>query len=356
MHNSLKGLPKRVVIDANVLMDAAFVRDGAARISLAMLRKMGYSAVVDKNIEFEAIEKLRDYRTKYCPDVDLAKLFVNYISSDSVISLPAAPQVSNSSVNKMDIHVLSAAAHYGTWVLTGDLALNVELHNSGIEPRIPFDVITEGKSSTEGLSLDLFFHIVAPTRQRGLIFGRVNPGMWAGSTSATSHTVFEMENVGRILYNNQANEWVFKMRTGDSVKIKCPIQQGEEWAVCGSYDLSGNGDPGKITLRAGMHPSKSFAQTVKSTKALTSATAGKSTLGHTANGQHFWNGHFLSIVVGPQGIGRDSWKNLLAIPYGAPNPYDSDALSRVLKRLGSLNTQPSQIRLPTEHDLRNLKL
>lgn len=352
MHNSLNGLPKRVVIDANVLMDAAFVSNGAARKSLAMLQKLGYSPVVDENIESEAIEKLGEYRAKYCLKIDLAKEFIGYISSNKVIRLPAAPQVSSSSVNKHDIHVLSAAAHYGAWVLTGDLALHLQLRLHSIQTRVPFDVIMEAAPT---LTMENIIRIVAPTRESGMLFGRVVPGYWGGSKSSGHFTVCEMANVGRLFYDNATQEWVFDMPMGESVRVKCPLQHGEHWSVCGSYNLPGAGKPGKLSIRAGKHSADTFARSKTTTKIIASSTPGPSSFGSSVRNRDSWNGHLRCVVVGPQGMSNDSWKNIVAIPNSAPNPYDSGILERVLEQVGSLNLlHERMIRLPTEQDLRNL--
>lgn len=354
MHNSLNGLPKLVVVDANVLMDAAFVSNGAARISLAMLRKLGYSPVVDKNIESEAIEKLGEYRTKYCPNIDLAKEFIGYISSNKVISLPAAPQVSSSSVNEHDIHVLGAAAHYGAWVLTGDLALHVQLLPHSIQSRVPFDVIMEAAPT---LTVNNTIRIVSPTRESGMIFGRVVPGYWGGSKSSGYFTVCEVKNVGRLFYDNATEEWAFEMPIGEAVRVKCPLTQSDQWAVCGSYHLPGAGKPGRISVRAAKNSAETFARSMNTDKVITSATAGEGAFGHSVNGRDHWNGALSSVVVGPQGMGKDSWKNIVTIPNGAPNPYDSGMLERVLERVGSLNLlSVGIIRLPSEQDLWGLSL
>ncbi len=80
MHNSLEGLPTRVLIDTNVLLDAAFLTNGAARRSLTLLGQLGYSPVIDEMIELEAIRILEKYRKSFYPAFDLAKVLSDYIS------------------------------------------------------------------------------------------------------------------------------------------------------------------------------------------------------------------------------------------------------------------------------------
>ena len=357
MHNSLKGLPTRVLIDTNVLLDAAFVTDGAARRSLALLGQLGYFPVIDEMIELEAIRILNKYRKLFSLTFDVMEILSDFICFARILRLPPAKPISNTSVKSHDIHVVSAATQYDAWVLTGDLDLIVRLRADGKQPRLPFDVIMEASTTGgSGTSLDDIIRVVSPTRQSGMLFGRVMPGDWAGMGSVGSFTVCDMKNVGRLFYDTQSEEWVFEMPIKVSVRIKCPIQKGEQWAVCGSYKLPGAGKSGELFIRAGQYPSTIFMNSEPTLKSIESSSPGVTNFGSSVNSQDYWNGHLQSVVIGPQGMGTDTWKNIIAIPGGAPNPYDNNALSRIFERAGALNSQPGLLQLPTEQDLRNLDL
>ena len=148
----------------------------------------------------------------------------------------------------------------------------------------------------------------------------------------------------------------FKMPIGVSVRVKCPLQKGEQWAVCGSYKLPGAGKRGRLFIRAGQYPSTIFLESISTLKKITSSSPGVTNIGSSVNNQDSWSGHLRSVVIGPQGMSTDTWKQIIAIPEGAPNPYDSDALSRIIEWAGALNSQPGLLQLPTEKDLRNLNL
>ncbi len=357
MHNSLRGLPTRVLIDTNVLLDAAFVSNGVARRSLALLGQLGYSPVIDEMIELEAIRILEKYRKSFYPAFDLAKVLSDHISVAGILRLPPAKPISNTSVKAHDVHVVSAAGQYGAWVLTGDVALNVQLRADGIQARLPFDVIMEAATAGGAdPSLDDIIRVVAPTRESGMFFGRVIAGNWAGMSSVGNFTVCDMENVGRLFYDTQTGEWAFEMPIGVSVRVKCPLKNGEQWAVCGSYKLPGAGKRGNLFVRAGQYPSTVFSERIGTLKNIATSSPGVTNIGCSVNNQDHWNGHLWSVVIGPQGMGTDTWKEIIAIPEGAPNPYDSGALSRVLERAGALNSQPGLLQLPIEQDLRNLNL
>jgi predicted nucleic acid-binding protein len=58
MHQTLSNLPRRVLVDTNVLLDSAFVSDGLARKSIAALRRLGFSILLSESIDSEGAEKL----------------------------------------------------------------------------------------------------------------------------------------------------------------------------------------------------------------------------------------------------------------------------------------------------------
>ncbi len=284
MHNSLKGLGKRVLIDTNVLLDSAFVVNGASRRSLPLLRRLGYSPVIDEMIELEAIRILEKYRKYFYPAFDYIKVLSDHISVSGILRLPPARPISDTPVNQNDVHVVSAADQYGAWVLTGDIALNVELRVTGMQARLPFDVIMEA-ATADGTdpSLSDIIRVVAPTRQSGMLFGRVIAGNWAGMTSVGNFTVCDMENVGRLFYDAQMEGWAFEMPIGASVRVKCPLQKGEQWAVCGSYKLPVDGTPGKLFIRAGQYKSRIYSEHECTLKNITSSSPGITSIGHSVN-------------------------------------------------------------------------
>lgn len=357
MHNSLTNLPARVIIDTNVLLDAVFVSNGAARKSLLLLSQLGYAPVIDEMIELEANRILEKYRIAFHPSFDFANTLSDFISFAHILRLPPAKRIRNTKVNRHDVHVVSAAVHYEAWILTGDIALNVQLQADGRQARLPFDVIMEA-ATANGADPELndIFRVVSPARRSGMLFGSIITGNWAGMNSVGSFTVCEMENVGRLFYDTQSEEWVFEMPVGVSARVRCSLQKDEQWAVCGSYKLPGAGRKGMLSIRAGQYPTTIYSGSESTLKSITAILPGVTSIGHSSNGQDHWNGHLRSVVIGPQGMKSATWRQIVATPEGAPNPYDSGALSRVLERAGAINSQPGLLRLPTEQDLRNLKL
>jgi predicted nucleic acid-binding protein len=348
MHQSLKDLPSRLVLDANVLLDATFVSDGVARRAVGLLSTLGFSPVVDEATEQEALGILSKLRRRVGLSFNPEALLTNYIGAMRILRVPPANPMLGGGVNRSDRHIAAAARQYNAWVLTGDAPLIVECERAGISARFPWDVLMEAAASRSGLpDLDQIIRVVMPTRETGLIFGRVFPGSWRGLRSVGRFTVCDVENVGRVYYDTHTEQWVFEMAFGASVGAKISLADEGPWAVCGSYQLGGTGGHGRITIRAGRFPSTIVGATQGTLKRLMSATPGRISFGSTVEGGEHLNGHLRAVVVGPQVMGKDTWKAIIAIKEGAPNPYDSDALERVLNTMQTL--QVSQL---SEADLR----
>jgi len=354
MFTPLNSLPSHVVVDANILLDAAFIRDGVAWRSLFVLGQLGFTPIIDANIESEARQILKDYNQRYCPNLNLLPVLIETIAAVPVLSLQRAPQIKSRTVNNNDIHVLSAAAEYDAWVLTGDLDLHLELVPHCIQTRVPYDVIM---SASPELTMEKLIRIVAPKRESGMIFGRVSAPYWPESTSTGQFTVCEVGNVGRLYYDNGSKEWVFAMTVCEPVRVKCDMANNELWSVCGSYRLPGNGNVGEIRVMVGRHPDTTCIRSAKTEQVITANTSGECTYGNSIAGNSCWNGSLQAIVVGPQGVSKDSWKKIVAVQYGAPNPYDSGMVQRVFQSVGSANMlSMGRILLPSEQQLESLNL
>src|SRR5699024_2016144 len=149
MHQSLRALPNRVVIDTNVLLNATFVDDSSSRYSLEQLNRLGFSLVIDQAIEDEAKLVLRRLRIKLGLQYDPVEVFRAYLKRSRILSLPRAALFRSRYINKADHHVIGAAVHYGAWVLTGDIKLSAQCKGLNISTRLPWDAIMETATSAK---------------------------------------------------------------------------------------------------------------------------------------------------------------------------------------------------------------
>jgi hypothetical protein len=70
MFNLLEGAPGRVVVDANILLNATFVPASLANQALHALSTLGYQAVVDESVLNEAHDVVRRLVERYALGID----------------------------------------------------------------------------------------------------------------------------------------------------------------------------------------------------------------------------------------------------------------------------------------------
>jgi hypothetical protein len=364
VYHSLADLPQRVVPDCNVLLDAAFVVDGSARKSIDALATLGQSLLIEEMIQREAVRILSDLGTSLGLTFDPLSHFNSFLSSKPAMFVPPAPPLLGTGVNRADQHVAAAARHYNSWILTGDTPLAVEAEKVGLQARFPWDVILELAAQQGNLNklvdkfrqtspvksaefrrkapngrepsvrfypLANFVRFVPPTRQTGLIFGRLIPGGWAGMKGVGKFTVCDIEHIGRIYYDARKESWIFGLVTGVEATVRCPVVSNAPIAVCGTYSRPGAGRQGRVTIRTGSFPSTSCAATKTTLTGLRYPGPGRITVCHTIENTHHWNGHLRTLVIGLQTMNRGTWVALIATREGAPNPYDFNALRHALR-------------------------
>ncbi len=352
MHNSLGGLPPRAVLDTNVLLDATFV-DGMARQAVLGLRAIGLAAIVDEATWQEARVILGRLRTRLALQFDPFPYVEAFASRVGLVFVPPAPLVIAAGVNRADRLVASAAKHYDGWLLTGDSPLIVECKSVGVEGRLPWDVIVEGENTPGQPPPDRHIVRMAPLgTTSGSIFARVTPSGWSGSTHAGQFTVCEVEGLG-LLYHDTAREtWVFAMDSlGLRVEVASPVAVEETWAVCATYRLPGTAQRGNVSLRLGRFPDTVRSASTPTLKHIRSLDRSTVQLGSDLSGANNWNGYIRAFITGTQTMSAGTWKALVAIPEGAPNPYDEDALTRALQLLATRMSEPSVYTGPTDRGL-----
>jgi hypothetical protein len=334
MHRSLTGLPTRVVVDTNVLLNATFVADSSASYAIAHLSSLGLSPVVTESMVAEAAKVLGRLRIQLALPYDPFAIFRDYLASAKVIFLPAPELRHMKGINRADQIVVAAASEYAAWVLTGDVKFAGQCHTLGITSRFPWDVIMESaiRASVDPPK-DYVLRVAAISRESGSIFARVIPGSWAASNSTATFTVCDVENVGCLYYDSSSKGWTFSSAMGVSVFMKCPVGATEEWIVCASYKVGRKGKPGSVTLRSALPLGNTEVKDVSTAGQISAKTPGTIAFGQKASGGDCWNGHIRRIVVSSSQLGGKSWKPLVSIPDAAPDPTDSDVLEAALQRI-----------------------
>lgn len=350
MHHSLAALPRQVVLDANILMDASFVSDGVARRALNLLEDLGFSPIADEATIQEATRKLRHLRGRFFLQYDPVEVLNTFIASSRILQVPPAP-ILRLPRNQADAHIIAAAKHYNAWLLTGDAPLVCQCNKLNVVARFPWDVIMEHAEKGEGLKASHILRLRRPARESGSIFARVIPGEWAGMQNVGDFTVCEVENIGRVFYSSVDGAWHFQMRDGPRVTVPGKIVDKSTWAVAAMYKAPQTGQGCNAALRIGGVGRNPETRTVQIGGPISAQSPGTAAFGHSVAGHDHWNGYLRCAVLSHNTINAKTWQCIASLPEAAPNPFDNDALARALKSI-QRTLDGGQIRFfATEADL-----
>lgn len=332
MYRSLEGIPNRALLDTMMFLNAAFIQDGVTRNAINALTEMGFSACCDDKSWSVAIQKLRSKRISLGLTYDPIPIFKNYARDCKIVHLPPSPVEQVAPVNPADRHLAYAARDRNAWVLTEDAPLIEQLIAAGIEVRNTWDVLYASLGGADP-PLDFPLRVTRMSRMSGHLFGRIVTSQWAGTRQEGRFTICEVENVGRLYYDNGPGRWVIDMRNGLTVSVDCEVGIDEIWAVCVSYRLpiTTGRRRGDVTLRAAGPAGQREPGSKTTLKALPQGQGtGRISFGHSVSGNDHLNGCIRAITLGRKPVSRELWRAISSIPEGAPNIFGADVLDDAL--------------------------
>jgi hypothetical protein len=331
MYRSLAGLPNRTLLDTMMLLNGAFIQDGIAHRAIHAITEMGFSACCDDTSWSDANRILISRRGALGLTYDPIPIFEDYAKNRHIVHLPPSPANQEAIVNPADQHLANAAMDRNAWVLTEDAPLIKQLIAAGIEVRNTWDILY---ASLGGIDPPLEFplRVTRLSQTTGHLFGRIVTGQWAARRQEGQYTICEVENIGRLYYDNGPGRWIIEMRNGSVVSVDCNVETDEIWAVCASYRLPmTTGHRGNVTLRAAGSAGQRKHGSETTLKALPpSQSAGRISFGHSVSGNDHLNGCIRAIVLGRKPVSRILWRAISSISEGAPNPFGADVLDDAL--------------------------
>jgi predicted nucleic acid-binding protein len=339
MHNSLIGLAERVVPDTNVLLNGIFV-DGLARRALEALPRLRLKIVIHESIFNEAGHKLtrltRDLHLSFNPIQIFESAMSHYLFANTAVPLP-----------RNDRHVIAAARACGAWVLTGDAPLMIDCRRAGIESRLPWDACFEESSHYPPQDWWVF-RWVALSPTEGSIFLRFSV---KGFPSEDSLVLADIENVGRLEYSPKKCRLSFALESGPTASIRWRMEPHQFVAAAGAYLLRGASSQGHVRVLAAQPSLEPKVATTRTLQRSLRSPPGRAALLRPLDRDMKGSFCLRAVVAGPRTIANGTWQALSAIPEGAPNPYDDDALSMALLRIDRQQKMSGLVILPTDKQL-----
>lgn len=325
MENGFTNLPKKVIVDTNILIEAAFNINGYSRNSLVLLNLMGFQLSISDKIYEEASKKLRDNRKNLKLDYN-PKLFLDHLIQNFDMELfPCNSKKEFKFINKKDQIVARASVKKDGFVLTNDLKLYDECIQESIPVRFSWQVDAEYKMLTNKTDIR-YLNIHPPAKEKGYIFARIIPSGWDSDSKLDKEfTILDIKNIGRLFYKSKENIWSFNTISGIAANIEFEFQRNEILTFLVNYDV----DNELLELRSSHH-SHPTHEKLKSFPIRKSV--GRITFGHDVNNENYLNGYLRAIVIGHKKVSKKKFRLLCEYDEALPNPWDVDMLKLYMKK------------------------
>ena len=185
MNVTAQNSSKCLLLDTNVVVNAAFIPNSFSDYCVRLALNAGYRLVISDAIDAEIVKTLtRAASTQELKVLALVRMrdFIRQALSDEIVvdSTISVP----SQIPTTDEHVYRAAVQSGVAVLTGDAALWLALRETGVQSFFPLEFMR----MIDGMALANTIFGVAPKTQSGSLFVRAYSGQWANGVCSGRFT------------------------------------------------------------------------------------------------------------------------------------------------------------------------
>lgn len=349
MPNNFSKLPdhKRVLLDANVLLHAAFVEDSIAHQCINALAANGYSLLVDEVVHKECLNRLVKARAKFQLRYDPVLFFEDELKKFRLFHVPPGDTRIATGVHRHDKHIARAAAEFNTWVITDDLNLQINLIKEDIAAWNSFQAVTAIPPELRPqLSRSSARHPPINAKGReGWIMSWVNPQDWPESEDDNKHTAFDIVGLGRVFYDNAKKSWNAELDRSTLLSCAYTLSTDKQHAVALTFDSSQT--PTKISLRCGNPADPVAVSTSHRVNDIYPASPKVEGIafGHSRTRQDFWNGYLVNFSAGDRYLSNRLWKSLVSISTLLPHPEQNilEGALRVIEEFYSTGPRPVRL-------------
>lgn len=311
----------RVLLDANAIVNAAFIPDSWSALVVSKLAARKSAMFVGACALREALFIARKTGSELGKRTDPAELMEAFIRRIGALEvLPAAERIEDD-IPEHDRHVVQEAIAARATIFTSDAELWAACVKVGRAAVLPLQALRR----IDGMSLATTAFGVPPDSHKGSVFARAYPGAWGGMKNVGEFTVADF--LGRLClrYSTVQGAWIAEVAEVGELSIPIPTLQGAMQVVAVSWEA-------KKTLQLRVAGVEAPAL-VDMPKPLSAPLVGNVSIGHRADGTQHWNGAISVCVMNDRPIGKDLWANLRQSAELTPNPYDSDRLRQAMDSL-----------------------
>jgi predicted nucleic acid-binding protein len=326
MHRALAGLPNRVVLDTQILLNGFFIEDSYAREALNYLALLKYKVYISEYILNECLKIIYGNVLRYNLNFKIVDYFNKEIQSLNFILIQDSDITPNLSLcNKKDKPISDLASHISGWILSSDADFIDELNKSNIENRMPWDIIQEYKlkfkNGYEDINNSIRIRRLSP--YKGSLYIKFEPMAWADGPYEGLYYLFEIENLYKIYYNNKNKEFIFETNN-ISVKLKTLLSSNTVYMFCLSYDYYSKDS--NINLYLGDYNGKCVRSNPKKAKFKFNYSNNKMSVCSSIKGTNQMCGWLRNITGSSSIISYQLFKKCLKIEESVIYVFDNDRL------------------------------
>lgn len=303
-----------VILDANALLNAAFISPSWSRRVAMKLKELGSHIYLGSDTYAEAVfvaQKLAASSSVKFDPQPILQLVINQLKIQ-IIQLTDQP-VSHL-IPKNDRNVAMEALTTNATLLTSDAKLYEGCLASGIRAIFPL----EAMRLINGPALSTTAFGISPKKNSGSIFVRVTPGNWAAQRNIGQFTVIDFEKLVWIYYSTEIAAWCAVLSGDRRLKIPAQLTIGTSQALSlswgdGSFDFRVATVDHPVQLETDQYFDSDFNR--------------MASIGRHHDGRFCWNGAINVCVIDDRPIGKSLWQNIRKSSAITPNPFDLDRLA-----------------------------
>lgn len=314
-----------VLLDTNVILDAAFNKDSEALVAIQLLNKMGlkiyYSTSTLAEVKHIIIKEVDKQNLKYNPLLFVNKLFQTF----GIKNIECGVENDFKFINNSDKPIVSSALENDLLLITSDCRLYHECQQENIEVSLTWLVRNEWCLRNNSLSGRLIIPFPLGS-DSGFIFSRVIPDNWESSSIKSGiHTVVDFEYFGKLEYRSADNVWVFQFKNSKSLITSFDFKSTDVINFMIVYDFK----KGRALFMNSHSPNSESVQINNFDK---SKGVGQIRIGSSNNNDNYLNGVLGNLSFGAGKISRQKFNLFVKYPELLPNPSDTDRLRLYLSR------------------------
>ncbi|MEZ5812481.1 MAG: type II toxin-antitoxin system VapC family toxin [Rhizobiaceae bacterium] len=337
------------VLDANILMNAAFIQNGSASDFIFAARKLGHTLLIDEATWAEAKSVLRRMARQLALGYDPCEVLDSYWRDGKAIWIPPAATVAPiQSVNRSDRPIVSAARLQKATLVTDDHPLIAQARAAGIPAETSTSAFLSLGENAE-LSPRTSLPPLPPKRAVRVIDGHVIARVhMSAAVNAATGKLTVVDRIGRVwLYYDCASEnWCADIDGFEAVNTGLRPSTSGITTIAFSYRVDIR--PSKKSEFVLRVATEGGGQSENRFHSMRSGWRGRpigdAKIGYARSNNHHLNGGIVSLAWGLGRVNREFWKAIVADHNLTPSFYDADKLREAMQlteRVGGTLVPPT---------------